>query len=125
MLAMFEPQGPKRLTDVTGDGTFISLYGMSSTQASIAWINEAGNRPVVLRPGFQSKKRLFTLFFNHAGHLVVDILPEKTTTTSRHYTGTALPTLVAAVQEQRPNVGTTRTLLLHGHPAHDNARATI
>ena len=33
--------------------------------------------------------------------------------TSRHYTGTVLPKGVVTVQEQRPNVGTTRTLLLH------------
>ena len=85
----------------------------------MVWIGEAGDRPVVLR-----HMRLFTLFSNHAGPLVVDLLPEKTTT-SRHYTGTALPTLVAAVQEQRPNVGTTRTLLLHVNAAPHKARATI
>ena len=43
-------------------------------------IDEAGDRPVVLRPGFQSKKRLFTILFNHTGPLVVGILPEKSTT---------------------------------------------
>ena len=35
MLAMFEPQGPKRLTDVViGDETFISFYGVPSKQAN-------------------------------------------------------------------------------------------
>ena len=97
MLAMFE-QGPKPLTDVTGDDTFISFYGMPSKQETMMWIDEAVDRPVVLGPGFQSKKRLVTILFNHAGPLVVDILPEKTTMTSRRYVGTVLPKVVG--QEQ-------------------------
>ena len=45
MLAMFEPQWPKRLTDVvTGDETFISLYVMPSKQANMVWIGEAVDR---------------------------------------------------------------------------------
>ena len=36
MLAMFEPQGPTRLTGVvTGGDTFISLYGMPSKQVNM------------------------------------------------------------------------------------------
>jgi histone-lysine N-methyltransferase SETMAR len=68
LLAVFEPQGPKRLTDViTGDETFISFYGMPSKRANMVWIDEAGDRPVILRPGFSCKKRRFTIFFNYAG----------------------------------------------------------
>jgi len=66
LLAMFEPHGPKRLTDViTGDGTFISFYGMPSKRANMAWINEAGDRPVVLRPGFSCKKTFYHIFQLH------------------------------------------------------------
>ena len=43
---------------------------------------------------------------------------------SDHYTGTVLPKVVAAVQEQRPNVGTTRTVLLHDNAAPQKARDT-
>ena len=86
------------MTDiVTGDETFISFYDMPSKQTNMVSIDKAEKRPVVITPGFQSKKQLFIIFFNHAGPLVVDILPEKTTMTSRHYTGTVLPTVVAAV----------------------------
>ena len=60
---MFEPQGPKRLTDVTGGKTFISVYDTPSKQANMMWIDVAGNIPVVFRPGFHSKKRLFTTVF--------------------------------------------------------------
>lgn len=42
-------------------------------------------------PGFQSEKRLFTIFyFIYAGPMVVDILPKKT--------GTVLAKVAAAVQ---------------------------
>ena len=41
------------------------------------WIDDARDRPVVLNPGFQSKKRLFTIIFKHAGPLVVDIFFRK------------------------------------------------
>ena len=48
---------------------------------------EAGDRPVVFRPGFQSWKQLFIVFFSHAGHLVVDALPKKATLTMRQPSG--------------------------------------
>jgi histone-lysine N-methyltransferase SETMAR len=97
---------------------------MPSKLAHMAWIDEAGDRPVVLRPGFSCKKRLLTIFFIYTGPLVVDILPEKTTMTSHHYTETVLPKVVAAVQDQRPNVGTSRSMLLHDNAAPHKARAT-
>ena len=45
--------------------------------------------------------------------------------TSRLYTGTVLPEVVAAVQEQRPNVGITKTVLLHDNAVPHKTRATI
>ena len=82
----------------------------------VVWIDEVGDRPVVLRPGFLSKKRLFTMYFNHSGEMEVDILPKKTTMTSHHYTGTVLAKVVP-VQEPPTNFGTTRTVSLHNKPA--------
>lgn len=68
--------------------------------ANMLWIDEAGDRPVFCRPGLQSKKQLFTIYFNHAGPIVVDTLAEKTTmNTHVHYTVTVLTKSVAAVQE--------------------------
>ena len=45
--------------------------------------------------------------------------------TSRQYTGTGILSKVVAVQEQRPNVGTIRTLLLQDNAAPYKAGATI
>jgi len=44
--------------------------------------------------------------------------------TSHHYIETVLPKVVAAVQDQRPNVGTSRSMLLHDNAAPHKARAT-
>ena len=90
MLALFEPQWPKRLTDVvTGDDTFIWKIWCGSMKPG---------QTSLLRPGFHSKKRLLITCFNYPGPLVVDVLSEKTTMTSRHYTGSVLPKVVAAVR---------------------------
>ena len=91
MPAMFAPQEPKQPTDdATGDETFISFYGTPSKQANAVGVNEARNRPVVFRPGFQSKKQLFTLVFNQAGPPRWSILCQRrhqwaTTTTQEQY----------------------------------------
>ena len=98
-LAMFEPEGPKQLTDiVNGDETYVGLYNMPSKQGNMVWIDETGDRPVVLRPGFHTKKRLFTILFNYAGLVVVDVLPNKSTMTTKHYTETVLTKVVTAIQ---------------------------
>lgn len=74
---------------------------------------------------FQSRKWIFTIYFNYAGRSVVNILPRNTTVTGDHYTGTILAKVVATVQEQRPNMGIARTLLLHDNAAPHKARVTI
>ena len=63
VLSVFEPQGTKRLIDVTGDETSISFYGTPSKQANMVWIDEAEDRIVVLRPGFQGRSGS-SLFFS-------------------------------------------------------------
>ena len=125
LLNMFEPHGPKRLTDiVTGDETWISYFGIPSKRQNRMWVGEKGDRPVVLRPGFQSRKRLFTVFFNCYGPVVVDILPKDTTMTSAYYVQNILPQIKNSIDEQRPTVGTSRTLLLHDNAAPHKSRAT-
>ncbi|GFR84921.1 transposase [Elysia marginata] len=58
---MFEPHGPKRLSDiVTGDETWFPFFIIQSKRLNRMWVDGQGDRPVVLRPGFQSRKRMFT-----------------------------------------------------------------
>ena len=125
LLESFEPNGPKRLYDVvTGDETWITFYGIPNKRCNSAWVGPGGDRPTVLRPGFQSRKRLFTVFFNSSGLVALDILPEKTTVTAKYYTEVVLPKVEDSICEQRPTIKTSKTLLLHDNAAPHKAKLT-
>ena len=114
----------KRLTDaVTGDETFTRCC-MACPQNRKMWCGS-------MKPGtdesspdlnFRARRASPLCFSTNAGLLPVDILPEKTTMTSRRYTGTVLPTVDAAAQDHRPNMV---SMLLHGNAAPHKTRATI
>lgn len=126
LLKMFGPDGPKRLCDVvTGDETWMSFYGIPNKRSNKMWVGPEDERPVVLRPGFQSRKRLFSIFFNYQGPVVVDILPQKETITAKYYAKTVLPQVMQSICEQRPNVGTQKTLLLHDNASAHKAKVTV
>ena len=79
-LHMFSPNGPKRLSDViTGDECWISFSTMKDKVSNMAWLTEDEPRPEVLKAGFRSRKRMFTIFFNTQGVVALDILPDKAT----------------------------------------------
>ncbi|GFR71178.1 transposase [Elysia marginata] len=100
---MFEPHGPKRLSDiVTGDETWFTFFIIPPKRLNRMWVDGQGDRPVVLRPGFQSRIRMFTVFFNYSGPLVVDILPQDTTMTATYYLQNELSQVKSAINEQRP-----------------------
>ena len=125
LLRDFEPNCPKRLCDlVTGDETWINFYGISNKRCNRAWVGPDGDRPVVLWPGFQSRKRLFTVFFSTQGVVAIDILPAKTSVTATYYTEVVLRKVVEAICEQRPTVGCSRTLMLHDNSAPHKAKVT-
>ncbi|GFS07602.1 transposase [Elysia marginata] len=122
---MFEPHGPKRLSDiVTGDKTWFSFFITSPKRLNRMWVDGQRDRPVVLRPGFQSRKRMFTVFFNYSGPLVVDILPQDTTMTATYYIQNVLSQVKSAIKEQRPKISTSKTLLLHDNAGPHKARST-
>ena len=124
LLAMFQPKGPKHITDiVTGDETWIYFYGIPNKRSNMMWLAKDDPRPVVCRPGFQSRKRLFTIFFNYEGPVAVDILPEKQTVTGGYYRETVLPKVVKEITERRPKTGTSRTLILHDNASAHKTRA--
>ncbi|GFS21136.1 transposase [Elysia marginata] len=86
MALKVEPHGPKRFSDiVTGDKTWFPFSIISPKRLNRMLVDGQGDRPVVLRPGFQSPKRMFTVFFNYTGPLVVDTLPLDTTMTATYY----------------------------------------
>ena len=98
LLNDFEPNGPKRLCDiVTGDETWLWYYDIPNKRCNSAWVGHNGDRPVVLKQGFQSRKRPFFPFFNTQGTVAIDILPEKTTINATYYTGVVLAKVVKEV----------------------------
>ncbi|GFS07725.1 transposase [Elysia marginata] len=122
---MFESHGPRRLSDiVTGDENWFLFFIIPPKRLNHMWVDGQGDRPVVLRPGFQSRNRMFTVFFNYSGPLVVDILPQVTAMTATYYVQNVLSQDKSAINEQRPKVSTSRTLLLHGNAGSHKARAT-
>ncbi|GFR87133.1 transposase [Elysia marginata] len=122
---MFEPHGSKRLSDiVTEDETWFPFFIIPPKRRNRMWVDGQGDRPVKLRPGFQNRKRMFTVFFNYSGPLVVDILPQDTAMTATHYIQDVLSQVKSAINEQRPKVSTSRALLLHDNAGPHKARAT-
>ena len=91
-LQEFEPNGPQRFsTVVTGDECGISFFTMKDKLSNMVWLAEDEPRPEVLKTGFRSRKRVFTIFFNTQGPVVVDIVPDKATITATYYTTSVLP----------------------------------
>ncbi|GFR88154.1 transposase [Elysia marginata] len=58
---MSEPHCSKRLSDiVTGNEIWLSFFIIPPKRLNRMWGDGQGDRPIVLRPGFQSRKRMFT-----------------------------------------------------------------
>ena len=116
LIQLLEPNGHKRLEDViTGDETWIFFYGIPNKRQNMLWVAEDESIPVVARKGFQSRKRLFTIFFTCEGPVLVDILPEKTTLTGTYYRQNILLGVIQDIEQKRPTTGV-KDVLLH----HDN-----
>ena len=80
-----EPNGPKRFSDVVkGDEGWASFFTMKNKRSNVVWLAEDEPRPEVLKTGFRSRKRMFIVFFNTQGPVVVDIIPDKATINSTY-----------------------------------------
>ena len=109
----------ERPTIATENETFITLCGMPSKQNKqtnnnnnnnkiimMVRIDDAVGTPIVLRRGFQSKKRLFTIYCNHLDSWWSTFCPRA----GRQWPATTIhvkQTLAqaAAVRDQRTNIG--------------------
>ena len=123
MIPILEPNGQKRLEDViTGDETWIFFYGIPNKRQNIMWVAEDEPRPFVARKAFQSRKRLFTIFFNCERPVLVDILPEKTTLTGNYYRQNILPGVIQDTEQKRPTTGVKDVLLKHDNASPHKAK---
>ena len=98
-LQLFEQDGPKRFSDVvTGDECRISFFAMKDKHSNMVWVAEDEPHLEVLKTGLRSRKRMFTNFFNTRGPVVVDMMPDKATTTAAYYTTSVLPKVLLHIQ---------------------------
>ena len=79
------------------------------------WVAADGKRPAALRLNFQSRERLFSIFPNTQGPVMVDSLPQRSTLIATYYVVTVLPEVIKAIRQQRQIVGTSKTLFFHGN----------
>ena len=63
--------------NVTGHECWISYLTTNNKRLNMVWLAEDEPRPEVLKTGFRSRRRMFTIFFNSQGPVVVDIMPGK------------------------------------------------
>ena len=125
LLNQFEPNGPKRLSDVaTGDECWIPYFVTPHKQKNMVWLAEDSPRPQILKPGFRSKKRMFTIFFNSQGPIIVDVMPEGATITAAYYTNTVLTQLVQKIDQQRRKTRHSRIMIHHDNASPHKAQIT-
>ena len=85
-LSEFESGGPKRFSDVaTGDECWIFFFTNRDKQSNMVWLSdeEPEPRPQILKEGFRSRKRLFTIFLNSQGPMCVDVMHQQSAITAQ------------------------------------------
>ena len=90
----------------------------------LVWLAEDEPRPEVLKTGFRSRKRMFTIFFNTQEPVVVHIMPKKAKITVTYYTTSVLPKVLLHIQSTARTRRRSRIQLHHGNPASHKARIT-
>ena len=125
-LAEFEPNGSKRFSDVaTGDECWISFFTTRDKQSNMVWLSDEEPRPQILKEGFRSRKRLFTIFFNSQGPMCVDVMPQQSTITAQYYTDQVLPQVLEHQAKFAPTRRRSRLLLHHDNAAPHKARLSV
>ena len=80
-----ELNGRKRFSYVVrGDEGWACFFTMKNKRSNMVWLAEDEPHPEILKTGFRSRKRMFIIFFNTQGPVVVDIMPDKAPITSTY-----------------------------------------
>ena len=95
LLHLFELNGPEHKTNVViSDEAWMHFCGIASKRWNAFWLGPEDKDIRSAKPDFQSKKRLFWIFFGNKRPVEVDVLAEKSTFTGTYYTETVLFKLV-------------------------------
>ena len=97
---------------------------MKDKRSNTVWLAEDEPRPEVLKTGFRSRKRMFTIFFNTQGPVVVNIMPDKATITATYYTTSVLPKNLLHIQSTARTRPRSQFQLHHDNTAPHKARIT-
>ena len=125
-LQMFPENEPRRISDVvTGDECWISFFTNKDKSSNMAWLAEDDPRAEVLKTGFRSRKRMFTIFFNTQGVVAVDILQDKATISAKYCTEDVLPQVLQSRAEQARTRSGSRLLLHHDNASAHTAATTV
>jgi histone-lysine N-methyltransferase SETMAR len=115
MLDIFEGADRGRLTDiVTGDEKWFNFFMMPNKHQNRHWMPHNARRHTILRPGFSTQKRMFTIFFDSSSAVVVDMLQKGKHINSRYYRHKILPQVINHMKKNKPaSLRTSRLYLLH------------
>ena len=97
---------------------------MKDKRFNMVWLPEDEPRPEVLKTGFRSRKRMFTIFFNSQGPVVVDIMPDKATITATYSTTSVLPKNLRHIQSTARTRRRSQIQLHYDNTAPHKARIT-
>ena len=98
---------------------------MKDKRSNVVWLAEDEPRPEVLKTVFRSRKRMFTIFFNTQGPVVVDIMPDKATITATYYTTSVLPKHLLHIKSTARTQRRSRIQLHHDNAAPHKAHITL
>ena len=101
-----------------------SLLHYEDKRSNMVWLAEDEPRPEALKTGFRPRKRIFTVFFNTRGPVVVDITLDKATVTTTYYTTSVLPNVLLHNQSTARTRRRSRIQLHHDNAAPHKAPNT-
>ena len=103
MLDIFEGADRGRLTGiVTGDEKWFNFFMMPNKHQNRHWMPHNARRHTILRPGFSTQKRMFTIFFDSSSAVVVDMLQKGKHINSRYYRHKILPQVINHMKKKQP-----------------------
>ena len=103
MLHVTYSEGGKQVTDfLTEDGTWVQIYGITSKRRKKAELSPNDHRHQICKPRFQSRKRVFSIFFDDQGSVSVDYLPANSTSQVHGMQNFFCPKSFRAVSTQSP-----------------------
>ena len=107
------------------DETWLYFDSIPNKRSNQMWVAADRRISVVLRPGFLSRKRPFSVFF--PAHRVQSWLTfyHRSQHSLQHTVLKLLPEVMKSIRQQRKTVGTSKTLLFHDKASAYKAKVTV